>query len=342
MPSRGFWRFALRRLLAAVLLMLGVTLVAFVLTNLVPADPVSAALGDRAAADPDVVAAFRARHGLDQPLPVQYLTYLSNLLQGDMGVSQQTRRPVLDDLREFIPATLELAFFALGIAIVLGVTLGTLAAMHRNRWIDQVLRVFTLTGVSVPLFWLALVAFYLLSFRLGLFPGIGRLDPGMPRPPNVTGMYTIDSALSGDWVTFRSAVGHVLLPSLVLAAYTVSLLTRFTRSAVLDVLGNDYVRTARAKGLPGRVVITRHVLRAALVPIVTVAGVIFGSVLSGTVLVEAIFAWPGIGQYAFRAATNLDLPAIMGVALFVGFIYVTINFVVDVLYGTIDPRIRLE
>ena len=322
--------------------MIGVTLVAFLLTNLVPADPVSAALGDRAAADPDVVEAFRRRHGLDQPLPVQYMTYMRNLVSGDMGISQQTRRPVADDLRQFIPATLELAFVALFIAVVLGVTLGTLAAVYRNRWIDQVLRVFTLTGVSMPLFWLALVAFYLFSFRMGIFPGIGRLDPGMPRPPAVTGMYTIDSALAGDWVTFRSAVGHLLLPALVLAAYTVSLLPRFTRSAVLEVLDNDYVRTARAKGLPGSVVVLRHVLRAALVPIVTVAGVMFGSVLSGTVLVEAIFAWPGVGQYAFRSATNLDLPAIMGVALFVGFVYVTINFVVDLLYGVIDPRIRLE
>jgi peptide/nickel transport system permease protein len=178
-------------------------------------------------------------------------------------------------------------------------------------------------------------------FKLSLVAGSGRLDAGALPPPHVTGMFTIDALLAGDFQTFGQALRHLVLPATVLAAYTVSLLVRFTRTAVLEVLGNDYIRAAMAKGLPSRVVLVQHILRAALVPIVTVAGVAFGSLLSGTVLVESIFSWPGIGQYAFRSATNLDLPAIMGVSLFVAVVYITINFLVDVLYGIIDPRIRL-
>lgn len=333
-------RFVARRFAAAVALAFGVVLVAFLLTNLVPGDPAAANLGQRAIEDPDAVAAFRRQYGLDQPLPVQFGRYLTNLLTGDLGRSQQTNRPVRTDLAEFGPASAELALTATAISLVLGIGLGTLAAVRRDGPIDQALRVVSLGGVSVPLFWLALIALYLLSFRLSLFPGAGRLGPGAPRPPPVTGMYTVDAALAGDWATFRSALGHVLLPAMVLAAYTIGLLTRFTRSSVLEVLGNDYVRAAHAKGLPVRLVVRRHVMRAALVPIITVVGTAFASLLAGTVLVEQIFSWPGIGSYAYRSATTLDLPAIMGVSLFVALVYIFVNFVVDVLYGVIDPRIR--
>ena len=341
MEWRPFLRFTGARFIALVFLAIGVTLMAFIITNLVPGDPMAAALSDRAMADEATVAAYRARYGLDEPLPIQYLTYLSNLLRGDFGFSTYNGNPVRSELARFIPATMELAAVAIVVSLVLGVLFGTLAALYRDRFLDQFLRVFSLTGVSMPVFWLALVAFYLLSFRLGWFPGTGRLDPGTVPPPTVTGAYTIDALIAGDLDLFRNALGHVLLPAFVLAAYTVSLLTRFTRSAVLEVLSNDYVRTARAKGLPGMVIVVRHVLRASLAPIITVAGVMFGSILSGTVLIEAIFAWPGLGQYAFRSATNLDLPSIMGVSLFVAVVYITINFIVDVLYGIIDPRVRL-
>jgi peptide/nickel transport system permease protein len=341
LPSRRFVRFIGKRLLGLVLLAIGVTLVSFVLTNLVPGDPAAAALGQRAIQDPAAVQAFRERNGLDRPLPVQYAHYLDRLVHGDLGESQQTRRPVRQDLGEFIPATLELAFAAIAISLVFGVGLGVVAAVRRDRLADQSLRVVSLAGVSMPTFWLALVAFWLFFFKLGWLPGSGRLAPGALPPPHRTGMYTVDALLAGDLATFRLALSHLILPALVLAAYTVSLLTRFTRSAVLEVIGHDYVRMARAKGLPERTVILQHVLRAALVPIITVAGVAFGSLLSGTVLVESIFSWPGIGQYAFISATNLDLPAIMGVSLFVAVVYISINFLVDLLYGVIDPRIRL-
>jgi peptide/nickel transport system permease protein len=339
--SGGFLRFLGARLVAFVALAFGVTLVAFVVTNLVPGDPMAAALPDLALSNEEIVAAYRAKYGLDQPLPLQYVFYLRNLLQGDFGTSLVTGIPVATQLGQFIPATLELALVAVVFSMVIGVTFGTVAAFYRDRFLDQALRVFSLIGVSMPVFWLALVAFYWLSFRLGIFPGIGRLPPGTALPPKVTGMFTVDALLAGDTQLFRTALRQLMLPALVLTAYTVSLLTRFSRSAVLEVLNDDFVRTARAKGLPGIVVVVRHVLRAALAPIVTVAGVLFANILSGTVLVETIFSWPGVGQYAYRSATNLDFPAIMGVSLFVAVVYITINFIVDVLYSVIDPRVRL-
>jgi peptide/nickel transport system permease protein len=334
-------RFLARRLAAAVLLLLGITLVAFLLTNVVPGDPAAANLGQRAIEDPEAVAAFNRRYGLDKPLPVQYVTYLGNLVQGDLGSSQQTRRPVREDLAEFAPATLELAGTAIAISMVIGVALGTVAAFRRDRPADWILRIVSLGGVSIPVFWLSLTALYGLTFRWRVFPGSGRLPPGAIKPDRVTGMYTVDALLDGDVATFRDAVMRLLLPALVLAAYAIGLITRFTRSAVLEVLGNDYVRAAYAKGLPLRTILTRHVLRAALVPIITVIGVTFAGLLAGTVLVEKIFNWPGIGMYAYLSATNLDLPAVMGVSLFVAAVYISLNLIVDVLYGVIDPRVRM-
>jgi peptide/nickel transport system permease protein len=345
LPARGHHplaRFLARRAATAVLLALGVTLVTFALTNLVPGDPAAANLGQRAIGDPAIVAQFRHQYGLDKPLPEQYLTYLGNLLHGDLGESQQSHQPVRDDLGAVVPATLELAGAAIVPSLLIGVAFGVIAALRRNRFTDQVLRLFSLLGVSVPTFWLALLAYYLFFYRLGWAPGSGRISPDLTAPRHITGLYTVDAALTGQWPVFWSAVGHLILPALVLTAYTVGLLTRFTRSAVLEVLDQDFVRAARAKGLPGRTVLFQYVLRAALVPIITVAGLAFGNLLSGTVLVESIFAWPGLGAYAYRSATTLDLPAVMGVGLVVGLVYVTVNLVVDVLYGVIDPRVRAQ
>jgi peptide/nickel transport system permease protein len=335
-------RYLLRRLGVSALLIVGVTLVTFVLTNLVPGDPVAANLGQRAAENPATVAAYRAHYGLDRPLPVQYVTYLGNLVQGDLGESQQTHRPVLTDLQSAVPATLEIAIGAIVLSVLIGVGFGVVAAVRRGQLADSALRLVSLVGISVPTFWLALVAFYVFSFQLDLAPGSGRLAPATTPPPHVTGLYTVDALLAGEWETFGDALAHLMLPTLVLTLYTVGLLTRFTRSAVLEVLEQDYVRSARAKGLPGRTVLFRYVLRAAMVPILTVVGLAFGALLSGTVLVEEIFAWPGVGSYAYQAASHLDLPAVMGVGLLVGVIYLVINLVVDLLYGVIDPRVRIS
>ncbi|MEV0091242.1 ABC transporter permease [Streptomyces sp. NPDC050738] len=340
--NRPLATFLARRVLIALVLVWGVTLVTFLLTNLVPGDPVAANLGQRALSDPVIVAQWRSEQGLDKPLPQQYVLHLEALLHGDLGMSQQSHRPVGDDLAESVPATLELAGVAILVSLALGVVFGLIAALRRDRLADHVLRMLSLIGISVPTFWLALLTFYVFFYRLRITPGSGRVDPGLGAPRSITGLHTVDAALTGQWDVFSSALGHLIAPALVLSLYTIGLLTRFTRSAVLEVLGQDHVRAGRAKGLPGRVILTRYVLRSALVPVITVAGLAFGSLLSGTVLVESIFAWPGIGQYAYKSATTLDLPAIMGVGLVVGVVYLVINLIVDVLYGVIDPRVRLR
>ena len=337
----SFLRFALRRLLAYLLLAVGITLVIFALTQLVPSNAAATNLGEQAAGDPAAVAAFKQHYGLDKPLPVRYAIYLEHLVQGDLGESALTHQPVTTDLGTFIPATAELALFSIVIASILGVTFGVIAALRRNKPTDHALRIVSLGGVSMPTFWIALVALYVGFFKLGWFPGAERLDPGTQPPPSVTGLYTVDALLAGNLGLFGQAAHHLVLPALVLAAFNVSLLTRFTRSAVLEVAGNDYVQAARAKGLPERVVVRRYILRSALPSVVTVLGLVFANVLTGAVLVEKIFSWPGIGQYAYQAAVNVDVPAIAGVSLFVALVYITVNFVVDVLYGLIDPRIRV-
>jgi peptide/nickel transport system permease protein len=334
-------RFVLRRLGAFLLLMLGITFVAFVLTELVPSNAAATNLGEQAAADPAAVKAFEQHYGLDKPFPVRYLIYLEHLVHGDLGQSSLTHDPVTHDLGQFIPATAELALYSIVFAALVGVAFGVVAGLRRNRPTDHALRVVSLAGISMPTFWIALIVLYVGFYRLGWFPGGQRLDPGTSPPPSVTGMYTVDALLDGNLGLFGTAFHHLLLPALVLAAFNVSLLTRFTRSAVLEVVGNDYVRAARAKGMPERIVVRRYILRAALPAVVTVLGLVFANVLTGAVLVEKIFSWPGVGQYAYQAAVNVDVPSIAGVSLFVAAVYVTVNFIVDILYGIIDPRIRV-
>jgi peptide/nickel transport system permease protein len=340
-PSRSFLAFVARRLLALVLLLLGITLVAFVLTELVPSNAVETNLGDEAAGDPAVVKAFEQHYGLDKPLPLRYLIYLKHLLHGDLGTSTLTHDAVTHDLGMFIPATAELALYSILFASIVGITLGVISALRYNKPTDHTMRVVSLAGISMPTFWIALIALYVGFYKLNWFPGAERLDPGQQPPPTVTGLYTIDALIDGNPSLFWQALHHLLLPALVLAAFNVSLLMRFTRSAVLEVIGNDYVRAARAKGMPERTVVRRYILRAALPSVITVLGLVFANVLTGAVLVEKIFSWPGVGQYAYEAAVNIDVPAIAGVSMFVALVYVTVNFVVDVLYGIVDPRIRI-
>jgi peptide/nickel transport system permease protein len=322
-----------------VLQILGVTIVAFCVVAVVPGDPAAANLGQAALGDPAIVAAFRHHYGLDRPLPEQYLLYVWHLLHGDLGESQLTQRPVSDDLRAYFPATLELALCAIVFAVVVGVALGLWAALAHNRLPDKLIRIGTLTGISVPNFWLGLAAFYIFFYKLGVLPGGGRLSPQLDPPPEITGLYTVDSALTGNWADLEDAARHLVLPALVLGCYTVSLITRYSRASFLDVLDQEYIPAARAKGLPNRVIIGRHVLRPALLQILTVAGLAFGSLLSGAVLVEQVFSWPGIGQYAYRSATGLNLPGIAGVCILIAVIYIVINLAVDVVGVVIDPRL---
>jgi peptide/nickel transport system permease protein len=333
-------RFIIRRLILVVPLLIGVTLVTFIISQTVPSDPVNAALGQSAVANPEIVAAFRAKWGLDQPPYMQYLTYFTNLLQGDLGTSISTHNSVTEDLARYLPATIELATTAIILTVLVGVPFGIISAVKRNTWIDQGSRVLSLIGVSAPVFWLALLGLYVFYAWLGWLPGPGRLDIGLEPPPHVTGLYTVDALLAGDLPLFFNALSHLILPSLVLACYSMGLITRMTRSAMLDVLSEDYIRTARSKGLHELRVILHHSFRNALIPTITVLGLAYGNLLSGTVLTETIFSWPGIGQYAYDASVRLDFPAIMGVTMLIAFIFIGVNLVVDICYVFLDPRLR--
>jgi peptide/nickel transport system permease protein len=334
--------YILRRLILVPPLLLGVTLVAFVLSHSVPADPVAAHLGQSAMLDPQIVAAFKREWGLDRPLHEQYIAYLDNLRQGKMGRSIVSKRPVEEDLAQYLPNTVLLATAAILFAIVLGVPLGVISAVKRNALIDHLARAVALIGVSMPVFWLALVSLFIFYYRLDWMPGPGMLDNRFVAPPSVTRFLPIDALLAGDMAVFWNAMHHLVLPSLVLSSFSVGLIARVTRSSMLEILSQDYMRTARAKGLIERGVVLRHALRNALIPTITVIGLAYGNQLGGAVLTETIFSWPGIGRYAYQAASSLDFPAIMGVTMLIAAIYIGVNLIVDILYGVLDPRIRVS
>jgi len=331
--------YGVRRLLATAIMAVATTLVVFLVAHAVPADPVLAQLGDRAAANPEMVAKYRAHWGLDKPLWVQYGVFLKGLVRGDLGESIVSRRPVLQDIEEYAPATFELATVSAVIILLVGIPLGIAAALQRDTWIDHLARALSLIGVSAPTFWLAFIALAVFYGGLHIAPAPGRLGAADLPPPAVTGLYLLDSLLAGDVETFRSAAAHIVLPALVLAASTVGLITRTTRASILDVLGQDYVRMARAKGLPKQRVILRHVLRTSLIPVVTLGGVTYAELLAGAVLTETIFSWPGLGRFTFDSAVALDFPALMGVSLVVALVFLLINLVVDLSYPFIDPRV---
>jgi len=333
-------RFIIRRLLLLIPLLIGVTLVAFVISRWVPSDPVNAALGQNAVGDEELVAAFRKKWGLDKPPYIQYITYVTKLVQGDMGISIATHRPVIDDLGRYLPATIELGTVAMIMAVLVGVPFGIISAIRRNSFLDQVSRVISLIGVSAPVFWLALVGLYIFYGELGWLPGPGRLAIGVDPPPSVTNLYTVDALLVGNFSLFLDALYHLILPGIVLAAFSMGLITRITRSSMLETVDQDYVRTARSKGLKESVIIYRHTFRNALIPTITVLGLSYGNLLTGAVLTETIFSWPGIGQYAFKAAVSLDFPAIMGVTMLIAFVFIFVNLLVDISYVFLDPRLR--
>ncbi len=330
-----------RRFLFAIPLVIGITLVAFIIANAVPSDPVSANLPEKSQNDPEIVAAFRREWGLDKSLPEQYLTYISNMLRGNLGRSIKTKRPVIQDIQQFLPATIELATTSIIAGMILGIGMGVISAVWRGKLVDYATRVVALVGVSFPVFVLALLALSIFHAQLGLAAGPGRLDVRLTKPPLVTGLYLVDSILAGRGDVLVNVMSHLVLPSLVLGVYTSGLISRITRSSMLEVLNAEYIRTARSKGLNERVVVMRHAFSNALIPVVTVVGLSFGNLLSGAVLTETIFSWPGIGRYAFQASTSQDFPAIMGISMLIAFIYVGVNFVVDILYFFLDPRIRL-
>ncbi len=319
-------------------MMIGVSIITFSLSHLVPADPAQVALGDHAT--DAQINAFREKYGLNKPVPEQYWIYVTNLTQGDLGISLRTLRPVAADLRDFFPATFELSLTALIFSILIGVPAGVISATARNRLPDHVVRIASLIGGSIPIFWLGLILIGFFYGRLSWLPGGGRIDKFIPAPPMVTGLFTVDSLLAGNPQAFWSSVQHLLLPALALGYFSTAIIARMMRSSMLEVLNQRYVLSARARGLSQGRVVWRHAVRNALIPTVTTIGVTFGSLLSGAVLTETIFSWPGLGRYATNSAINLDFPAVMGVALLAALVYTSANLIVDVGYHWLDPRIR--
>ena len=333
-------RYVLVRVVLAVPTLVGLTVVTFFVSHLLPADMVLVNLGDQAVRSPELVAAFKHRWGLDRPLLVQYLVYAGNLLRGNLGTSIATHRPVLAELALSLPATMELASMALVAAVAIGVLLGVLAAVRRNSLVDVTARGVSSIGVAIPTFWFAILLLALVYFRLGWAPPPGRLSAGVAPPEPITGMYLVDSLLHGQIDVFIDAFRHVVLPAIVIATVCLGYVTRITRASMIEVLLEDYVRTACAKGLTAWAVIVRHALRNSLIPVITIGGTLYAQVMSGTVMAETIYSWPGIGRYAFTSAGSMDFPAVMGVALVVGIVYVAVDLCVDVLYVWVNPRVR--
>jgi peptide/nickel transport system permease protein len=332
-------QYAASRLVQAVAMVLLATLAIFLIANSVPGDPVLLQLGDLGASNPIMVAAFRHKWGLDLPLWERYGIFLNGLLHGNLGNSIASRRPVLDDIVDYAPATIELGTIAFALALAVGLPLGVLAAVRRDSWIDHLARVLSLVGVSAPTFWLAFVMLAIFYGALDWAPGPGRLDAIAFPPPRVTGFLLIDTLLAGDWDTFHDAVAHLVLPSIVLASGTLGLITRTTRAAMLEALSQDYVRVAHAKGLREWMVVLGHALPNALLPVVTLGGLAYANLLSGAVLTETVFSWPGLGRYTFQSAVSLDFPAITGITTIVAVVFVLVNFMVDMSYALLDPRV---
>lgn len=337
----GLWQYILKRLVQSVVVMFFVSVATFSLMHAVPGDPLAGVISERQADRPEVRQRLEARYGLDQPVPVQYVYYLRNILDGDFGTSISTRRPVAEELRRFIPATMELAAGAMLFAIGTGVPLGIISAIRINRWQDSTARFFSLIGTAMPVFWLGLILTYLVAFKLRLLPRANQLDVGMRVPDRKTGLISVDAIIARDWTVLWSFVQHLILPSVVLGAFAMGIIARMLRSSLISAMQDDYVRTARAKGITEAKVVRIHALRNALIPTVTVIGLTFASLLAGAVLTETIFTWPGIGQFAVKSALKLDYPSLLGVTLFVAVAYILVNLVVDVLYGILDPRIRV-
>ena len=336
-------QYILRRFLLLIPILLGVSILTFVLGHVMPGDPARLALG--IAAPETQVIKYREEHGLNDPVHIQYFHYMRNILRGDFGVSLTSRRPVADDMHDYWPATVELVLLSLIMAFPIGIFLGILAAIKRNSVFDHASRVISILGVSIPIFWLAIVLLILFYVRIPIYPGIGRITPSvaLAHPfTKHTGLYLIDSLIARQWPSFASALTHLFLPAICLALSPIARLTRITRASMLTVLGEDYVRTSRAKGLRERKVIAKHVLRNALTPVLTISGLIIGYSLAGSVLVETIFSWPGLGTYAFKAASGADYPAIMGVALLTTAIFILANLITDISYAIADPRVVLD
>ena len=331
----------LKRLATIIPTLIGVIIVTFLLTRVLPGDPAVYFAGP--AATPQSIAEIRKSLGLDRPLPDQFLRYVNDLAHGNFGNSLSTGRPVAAEISSRLPASAELTLMGLFLAIAIAVPLGIFAAVKQGSWIDHLCRVIATAGVSLPVFFTGLLLVYVFYFRLGWSPApLGRLDAFATSPPDITGFYLIDSLITGNFETFRAALAQLILPAVTLAVFSLAPITRMTRASMLAVLASEFIRTARASGLSGRTVILTYAFRNAMLPVVTTLGMVFSFLLGANVLVEKVFAWPGIGSYAVEALLQSDFAPVQGFVLTMAVLYVALNLIIDMIYGVIDPRVRVE
>jgi peptide/nickel transport system permease protein len=331
--------YIIRRVLGLIPVLLGVTILVFSLIRMIPGDPAIVMLGDKASAES--VERLREQLGLNEPLHIQFIKYMGNLLRGDLGQSIMNRTDITFDLAYRLPATIEMITGALAIGVTIGVTIGVVSAIRRNSWFDILGMIGALVGVSMPIFWLALILIYALAVNRKILPPSGRIDAQI-YVARKTGFILADTLLMGDLSAFVNALWHMIMPSFVLSTVIMPGLARITRASMLEVLRQDYVRTAWAKGLAEKVVVARHALKNALLPVVTVIGGWLGGLLGGAILTETVFSWPGMGTWAYRSILSRDYPVVQGSVLVSAVIYVFVNLAVDILYAFIDPRIRYD
>lgn len=330
-------KYIIKRLLLLIPVLFGVSLTVFIVMHVFTTDPTSIILGQHATAEQ--IEKLRGTLGLNDPLPVQFWNFLKGAVQGDLGESLITHTSVVKEIFVRFPATIELAFAAIVIASILGVTIGVISAIKRNSIIDYIGMVTALLGVSMPIFWLGLLFIVFFSVQLKILPVSGRIQIGF-EPEHVTGLYMLDSLLTGNTDAFFDALKHILLPAAALASYSMAIIARMTRSTMLEIIKQDYIRTARAKGLFEKSVILGHALRNALIPVITVIGLQLGSLLGGAVLTETVFAWPGLGSYTIDAILKSDYPVVQGAVIVLASVFVLVNLLVDLLYAYLDPRIK--
>ena len=334
-------RLILSRLAQALPALAGIVVVTFILTRALPGDPAAYFAGP--AADARSIAQIREQLGLDRPLPIQFLSYVTDLLQGDLGRSISTGQPVAEALMQRLPASLELTLFALLLSALIAIPLGVAAARRPDSWVDQACRLLVTAGVSLPTFFTGLLLVYVFYFILGWAPPpLGRLDLVYISPPQVTGFFTIDALLDGDFATFRAALAQLVLPAMTLALFTLAPIARMTRASMIQALGSEFIRTARASGLSERRIVYTYAFRNAMLPVVTTLGMVFSFMLGANVLVEKVFAWPGIGSFAVEALVVSDYAAVQGFVLAMAVLFVLLNLLIDVVYTLADPRVGME
>jgi peptide/nickel transport system permease protein len=331
--------YIIKRLLALIPILLGVAIIVFLIIHLIPGDPAQTMLGERAT--PESLERLREQMGLNDPLHVQFGRYIKDLVRGDLGRSIMSNNPVSSELKQRFPATLELSFFAMLFAVLVGIPAGIFASIKQNSWFDNLSMMVALVGVSMPIFWLGLMFIWLFAVELGWFPPSSRIGVGLDFQP-ITNLYVIDSIIQMNFTALKDILHHLFLPAVALGTIPMAIIARMTRSSMLEVLRKDYIRTAYAKGLRKKVVIIKHALKNALVPIITVVGLQFGVLLGGAVMTETIFSWPGLGKYLVDAIYARDFPIVQGGILFFAGVFVFVNLIVDLSYATVDPRIQYE